>query len=408
MRVTLHRQRRRAHEADDVWEGESLLYVLRERLGLPGSKNACEQGECGSCTVLPRRRRWCAPASCSPPAGRGPRGRHRRGARRPASELAPGAAGVRRRRRRAVRLLHPGPGRRRPRPAARDPAPDRRRDPRGARRQPVPLHRLREDHRRRPAGRRPDGRRHERRRTARRPATSRTDRRRAAAASATASARRDGVPKVTGEFAYSSDLCAEGMLWGAHAALPAPVGAASVASTSRAALAIPGVHAVLTARRRARPSRRYGLEIADQPVLASDSVRYQGEPVALVAADHPETARRARAADRGRRTRSLEPLTDAEAAMAPGRRRRSTPTATSCRHVPHPRAATRRPTGRRRRRGRVRGRHAGPGVPRPRVRRWPCPTEDGGVDLYVATQWLHVDREQIARVPRPARRRRCG
>lgn len=38
-------------EADDVWEGESLLYALRERLGLPGSKNACEQGECGSCTV---------------------------------------------------------------------------------------------------------------------------------------------------------------------------------------------------------------------------------------------------------------------------------------------------------------------------------------------------------------------
>jgi aerobic carbon-monoxide dehydrogenase small subunit len=38
-------------EADDVWPGESLLYMLRERLGLPGSKNACEQGECGSCTV---------------------------------------------------------------------------------------------------------------------------------------------------------------------------------------------------------------------------------------------------------------------------------------------------------------------------------------------------------------------
>ena len=38
--------------ADDVWEGESLLYLLRERLGLPGSKNACEQGECGSCTVF--------------------------------------------------------------------------------------------------------------------------------------------------------------------------------------------------------------------------------------------------------------------------------------------------------------------------------------------------------------------
>jgi carbon-monoxide dehydrogenase small subunit len=41
----------RAVTADDVWEGESLLFVLRERLGLPGSKNACEQGECGSCTV---------------------------------------------------------------------------------------------------------------------------------------------------------------------------------------------------------------------------------------------------------------------------------------------------------------------------------------------------------------------
>jgi aerobic carbon-monoxide dehydrogenase small subunit len=40
------------HVVDDIWEGESLLYVLRERTGLPGSKNACEQGECGSCTVM--------------------------------------------------------------------------------------------------------------------------------------------------------------------------------------------------------------------------------------------------------------------------------------------------------------------------------------------------------------------
>lgn len=40
-----------ARQIDDVWAGESLLYVLRERMGLPGSKNACEQGECGSCTV---------------------------------------------------------------------------------------------------------------------------------------------------------------------------------------------------------------------------------------------------------------------------------------------------------------------------------------------------------------------
>ena len=50
MRVTFTVNGRR-QEADDVWEGESLLFMLRERLGLPGSKNACEQGECGSCTV---------------------------------------------------------------------------------------------------------------------------------------------------------------------------------------------------------------------------------------------------------------------------------------------------------------------------------------------------------------------
>jgi aerobic carbon-monoxide dehydrogenase small subunit len=48
IQLTVNGERR---EADDVWEGESLLYALRERLGLPGSKNACEQGECGSCTV---------------------------------------------------------------------------------------------------------------------------------------------------------------------------------------------------------------------------------------------------------------------------------------------------------------------------------------------------------------------
>ena len=46
--VTVNGERQ---QVDDVWEGESLLYVLRERLALPGSKNACEQGECGSCSV---------------------------------------------------------------------------------------------------------------------------------------------------------------------------------------------------------------------------------------------------------------------------------------------------------------------------------------------------------------------
>ena len=58
--------------ADDVWEGESLLFVLRERLGLPGSKNACEQGECGSCTVVMDGDTVCA---CLVAAGQA-QGRH--------------------------------------------------------------------------------------------------------------------------------------------------------------------------------------------------------------------------------------------------------------------------------------------------------------------------------------------
>jgi aerobic carbon-monoxide dehydrogenase small subunit len=59
MRVSL-RVNGRPVTAEDVWEGESLLFVLRERLGLPGSKNACEQGECGSCTVYLDDRPVCA------------------------------------------------------------------------------------------------------------------------------------------------------------------------------------------------------------------------------------------------------------------------------------------------------------------------------------------------------------
>ena len=55
--LTVNTERR---EVDGVWEGESLLYVLRERLGLPGSKNACEQGECGSCTVYLDGQTVCA------------------------------------------------------------------------------------------------------------------------------------------------------------------------------------------------------------------------------------------------------------------------------------------------------------------------------------------------------------
>ena len=65
MRVTMTVNARN-RVADDVWPGESLLFVLRERLHLPGSKNACEQGECGSCTVLLDGEPACA---CLVPAG---------------------------------------------------------------------------------------------------------------------------------------------------------------------------------------------------------------------------------------------------------------------------------------------------------------------------------------------------
>src|SRR3954454_7849334 len=103
--------------------------------------------------------------------------------------------------------------------------------------------------------------------------------------------RPDGVPKVKGEVAYSSDMWAEDMLWGATLRSPHPR-ARIRAIEIGAALAVPGVHAVLT--HTDVPGRRpAGSQHQSQPVLPSRKVRYQGEPVAIVAADHPETARRA-------------------------------------------------------------------------------------------------------------------
>jgi CO/xanthine dehydrogenase Mo-binding subunit len=104
----------------------------------------------------------------------------------------------------------------------------------------------------------------------------------------------DAIPKVTGEFAYASDLFAAGMLFG-HT-LRSPHSAAQVKGISTIeAKGMPGVHAVLT-HRDVPGEKRYGLEFPDQPVLAMDEVRYFGEPVALAAAEHPEQARRAAAA----------------------------------------------------------------------------------------------------------------
>jgi len=124
--------------------------------------------------------------------------------------------------------------------------------------------------------------------------------------------RPDAPLKVKGEFAYSSDLWIDGMLWGATLRSPHPRARITGLDIARA-LAMPGVYAVLT-HEDVPGSRFYGIDKRDQPVLAIDEVRYQGEPVAVVAADHPETARRAvDSIEVGYEV--LEPIFDAHAAL---------------------------------------------------------------------------------------------
>ncbi|HZK52533.1 MAG TPA: molybdopterin cofactor-binding domain-containing protein, partial [Actinomycetota bacterium] len=202
--------------------------------------------------------------------------------------------------------------------------------------------------------------------------------------------RQDAVPKVKGEFAFSSDLWAEGMLWGATVRSPHPRAAIRSLDITDA-LMVSGVHAVLT--HEDVPGRKlYGMEIVDQPVLAWDEIRYEGEPVALVAADHPEIARRA--ADQARvHYEELAPLVDPEAAAEPdapklhssgnlirhARIRRGDPSARADVVVEGTYETAMQDQA-------FLGPESGLAVP----------AEDGGVDLYVATQWLHVDLEQLA------------
>ena len=119
------------------------------------------------------------------------------------------------------------------------------------------------------------------------------------------------TPKVTGEFAYSSDLNAAGMLWGVTVRSP-HAHAKIVELDISEAVRMAGVHAVLT-HADVPGQKTYGLEFADQPVLAAERVRYYGEPVALVAAEEPEQARRAAAAVRVE-YEVLEPVVDMERA----------------------------------------------------------------------------------------------
>jgi CO/xanthine dehydrogenase Mo-binding subunit len=213
--------------------------------------------------------------------------------------------------------------------------------------------------------------------------------------------RADGIPKVTGEFAYSSDLFAAGMLWG-HT-LRSPHAHARIAGIDISeAVTMPGVHAVLT-HDDVPGEKRYGLEFADQPVLAFDRVRYYGEPIALVAAEHPEEARRAAARIKVE-LEPLEPVVDPERAteQEPIHEQRWTD-GHGYRHDPRPNV--------------VRSltiRHGDPDAqgdvsvegyyelgfqdqaflgPESGLA---VPDGEGGVDIYVATQWLHVDRDQVA------------
>jgi CO/xanthine dehydrogenase Mo-binding subunit len=213
--------------------------------------------------------------------------------------------------------------------------------------------------------------------------------------------RLDGVPKTTGEFAYASDLSAAGMLWG-HT-LRSPHAHALIRSIDiTAALTLPGVHAVLT--HADVPGRKtYGLEFPDQPVLAIDRVRYFGEPVAVVAAEHPEQARRA--AERiVVEYEPLPPVVDAAKATASEDLHPDRPTAGhGYREDPRPNVVRTLVI-----------RHGDPDAqgevsvtgeyelgiqdqaflgPESGLA---VPDGEGGIDVYVATQWLHVDREQVA------------
>jgi CO/xanthine dehydrogenase Mo-binding subunit len=211
----------------------------------------------------------------------------------------------------------------------------------------------------------------------------------------------DGIPKVTGEFAYSSDLYAAGMLWG-HTVRSPHAHAEIEAIDISEAVTMPGVHAVLT-HDDVPGKKLYGLEFTDQPVLAIDRVRYYGEPVALVAAENPEQARRA--AERIRvQYRPLEPVVDPERAFEQEDLHPERPTAEAG-YYDDPRPNVVRT---------IVIRHGDPEAegdvsvsgfyelasqdqaflgPESGLA---VPDGEGGVDIYVATQWLHVDRAQVA------------
>ena len=207
----------------------------------------------------------------------------------------------------------------------------------------------------------------------------------------TNAARPDGVPKVLGTFAFSNDLHADGMLWGATLRSPHPH-ARIVSIDVSGAWKVSGVEAVITADD-VPGAPTYGLITQEQPVFAGDVVRYVGEPVAAVAADHPETCRRALAAIVVA-YEALDALTDPEAAIA-GAHAPIHPNGNVIRHQRIV-AGDVHATGGVTVEGTYEigmqdqaflGLEAALALPDP---------GGAGVELYIATQWLHEDRKQVA------------
>ena len=203
--------------------------------------------------------------------------------------------------------------------------------------------------------------------------------------------RPDGVAKVSGKFEFSSDLHAENMLWGATLRSPHPY--ARIASIDLSeAYKIVGVEAIIT-NDDVPGKKTYGLIASDQPVFASEFVRYVGEPVAAVAADHPETCRRALAAIKVV-YEVLTPVTDAEFAILPT----TVPIHPDGNLIRHQRIIT----GDQNLQGEIivegtyemgmqdqafLGLEAALAIP---------DSGANGIEMYVATQWLHEDQKQIA------------
>jgi xanthine dehydrogenase D subunit len=204
--------------------------------------------------------------------------------------------------------------------------------------------------------------------------------------------RPDGTLKVRGEFAYSSDLWHEDMLWGATLRSPHPHARIVRLDVSRA-LAQPGVHAVLTYED-VPGENLYGLKYQDTPALAEDRVRFQGEPVAILAADHPEIARQA-LKEIEVEYEVLEPITDPERAAHDTTLPKLHQGGNLVRYQRilkgDPDAAADVVVSGVYEIGMQDQAFLGPesGLA--------VPDDDGGVDLYLATQWLHVDQRQTAK-----------